>query len=504
LEIVIGEIQTELEFQLLTDADGIYGVGFRPSQHTEGFQSPAPDVILRSDQITPAPPGLGPVLTFNPVEDIDLLEPSECSGLLESTYVDIQATLIARRKGISSAQCQREAFEEVGAVMRTAYASCVSPSLLPLLRQIPINKRYQAYTHIAGSPRFAQLFAVFPVLGIKMMCSSGSAGLPEETIARAKAMVEEGCKLKKIADVMKVAYAMRKIAIEDADSAIPIMGELCDHNSHLRDYWDRNSENIEEWFWAILLADISGGSEYAAWIAGNYHELSADCKAEQGRRNIGDWVRAGIEGTGIYPVARPFVRTMSVRTVKRLSDEWHQNTEQIYNAVLGINLPTSWREGPEAEEYETEKEYTESIRKKIAAKILPKPWIGDAEINGISIKAAINELELIEASLYLKNCGGSYSNQIRDGECCIYLAWWEGKLLAMVEVRKSVRGHEVSQCAGYLNQSPSTQTLDAVKEWELAFRTSPEPTWEEIYTSENWELEVVPPEFQEGQSHQPS
>jgi hypothetical protein len=190
---------------------------------------------------------------------------------------------------------------------------------------------------------------------------------------------------------------------------------------------------------------------------------------------------------------------MSPRTVKRLSEEWHRNTEHIYNGILGISRPESWHTNPEAKDFETEKEYTESIRKKIAAKTLPKAWVGDANINGIAIKAATNELELIEASLYLKNCGGTYSDRIYKEECCIYTATRGAEFLAMIEVQRHLRSFHVTQCAGYLNQAASTEVLKAVKNWESSFPTRPEPTWEEIYTSDNWELEIVPPEFNEWQ-----
>jgi hypothetical protein len=507
LELTGGEIITDLEFRLLTDSDGIYGVGFRPfaDQHNEDYLNPAEDIILRADLATPTPGGMYPAFAFDTFDGVTEADHSEDYISAEENFVHIQAALIAQRNDvltphlnfnldeIDPEECrrfssehdlyQREAFEKVAKVLRTAHASCVTPSLLPLLRQLSLNWRYRTYTYAAASPRFAQLLTVFPVLGIKLMCTSGSSDLTDETIAEGRAMVEEGCKLRKIADVMEVAYAMRRIGIQDAPaSPTPMMSMYCDYNSHLRDYWDRNSENISEWLGAHYL----GSSEYAAWVASNYHKLSDDYLAEQALRNIGDWVRAGLEETGIYPVTRPFVRTMSPRTVKLLSEEWHRNTEHIYNGILGISRPESWHTNPEAKDFETEKEYTESIRKQIAAKTLPKAWLGDAEINGIAIKAASNELELIEASLYLKNCGGTYSDRIHKGECCIYTATHGSEFLAMIEVQKHHRGFHVTQCAGYLNQVPSKEVLDTVDDWKRSFPIRPEPTWEEIYTSDNW------------------
>ena len=39
--------------------------------------------------------------------------------------------------------------------------------------------------------------------------------------------------------------------------------------------------------------------------------------------------------------------------------------------------------------------------------------------------------------------------------------------------------------------------------WEKTFPKPPEPNWEEIYTSENWELEIAPPETEVQHLYQP-
>ncbi len=523
MELSAGEIQTDLEFQLLTDADGIYGFGFRSksNQQNENIFKFAPDIILRADLIEQLTQSEHTNFVFMPLYNTNLSDWINNKKYLESIFSHIQTAVIAQRNGVIG-NCfsflfdgtepeawepfpdefeaySKEAIAQVEKVISSAYASCVPPAVMPVLGQISINWRYRAYTHMVDSPRFTQLLSVFPFLAFKLM-SEAANRLPEGTRLRARAMVEDGCKLNKIAKVMKVPNAMRRIRIQDCNDALLMTGEFFEYAHYLENYWDRNSENINKWLGAIYWGKLFHGSEYGTWVTCNYHKLDADCSPDQNLGNIGDWVRACSEGTGVYPVARPFVRTMSPRTVKRLSDEWHRNTEHIYNGILGISRPESWHTNPEAKDFETEKEYTESIRKKIAAKTLPKAWVGDAEINGIAIKATSNELELIEASLYLKNCGGTYSDRIHKGECCIYTATRGSEFLAMIEVQRLHRGFHVTQCAGYLNQVASKEVLDAVDDWKRSFPSRPEPTWEEIYTSDNWELEIVPPEFNEWQA----
>jgi hypothetical protein len=516
LEILKSEVKTDLDFQLLTDAKGVYGFGFRSKSHqqNENLLKFAPDIVLRRDLIEPLTHGEHTNFVFLALYNTNLSEWISNRKFLESIFSHIQTAVIAQRNGVIG-NClsflldgtepeawepfpdefeaySKEAIAQVEKVISSAYASCVPPDVMPVLGQLPINWRYRAYTHMVDSPRFTQLLSEFPVLAFKLMSLVASDDLPEGTRTRAKAMVEDGHKLRKIADFMQVAYAMRRVSFQEADSPFPMQDNFCNYNSHLQNYWDRNAESVAGWLWNINLAHMTS-PEFAEWMVCNNHE----CNSKFDVLKIGDWVRASLEGTSISPVTRPFEKTMSARTVERLSEEWHKNMEGAYNAILGIKRPDYWTGCPEANGCETEEEYIKIIREKIAAKTLPKAWVGDAEINGIAIKAATNELKLIEASLYLKNCGGTYSDRIHKGECCIYTATRGAEFLAMIEVKRHLRGFHVTQCAGYLNQPPPTDVLEAVKGWELTFPTSPEPTWEEIYSSDNWELEIVPPALEE-------
>ena len=399
------EIQTDLEFQLLTDADGIYGFGFRSKSHqqNENMLEVAPDIILRADLIKPLTHSEHANFVFLPLYNTNLSEWIGNKMYLESIFTHIQTAMIAQRNCVPD-NClsflfdgtepeawepfpdeyetySKEAIAQVEKVISSAYASCVPPDVMPVLAQLPINWRYRAYTHMAGSQRFTQLLSVFPVLAFKLMSEAASADLPDGTRERAKEMVEEGQKLGKIADVMKVATAMQRISIQDADDSFPMMGHFCNYNSHLQNYWDRNAENIGRWVWNINLAHGTG-HEFAVWMVCNQHE----CSSKFDVLKIGDWVRASLEGTSISPVTRAFEKTMSARTVERLSEEWHNNMEGAYNAILGIKRPDYWTGCPEADGCETEEKYTKVIREKIAAKILPKAWVGDAEINGIKCR----------------------------------------------------------------------------------------------------------------------
>ena len=522
-----GEIQTDLEFQLLTDADGIYGFGFRPigDQQGDDFNNPISDIVLRADLITPDTYDSHPTFVFEPFEEGNSPKSPDYSSSLEKTFVHIQTTLIAQRNGISTSHFesffdvanpeewapfpieyepyQKEALTKVGSVIRTAYDNCVAPSLLPLLWQLSSKWRYGAYTRMQGSPRFSQLLVVFPVLALKLIqCPSLSIGTGGN-LARANSMVEDGAKLNKIAETAKVPSVMRKIGIYEAHRYVDFTNMLFDYRLYLPDFWDQNSGDIYSWLRAVYHAPFFGNkdyTDYAVWLVRNFHEFSAEYKTRQVQSNIQDWIYASYEGSGLYTLDRPFVKSMSAQTVQQLSDEWHQGLGRNYDAILGVNQPGNWYENPEAERYETEKEYVESLRMKIAANTYPIPWIDDAEINGIFFKATTNELELIEASQHLRNCGGSYSERLHRGWCCIYTASRGTEFLAMIEVQRHARGFHVTQCAGYLNQAVSTEVSEAVKDWETSFPTRPEPTWEEIYTSDNWELEIVPPAFDEWQS----
>ena len=254
------EILKDLNFQLLSDAKGVYGFGFRSNsqERHEVCLKYAPDITLREDLIKPLTHGEHTNFVFLPLYNTNLSEWINNKKFLESIISHIQTAVIAQRNGVVGSTMSflfdgtdpevwepfpdefktysKEAIAQVEEVISSAYASCVPPDVMSVLGQIPINWRYREYTNMVGSPRFTQLFSVFPVLGFKMMSEAATADLPEERTERAKEMVEEGQNLGRIAEFMKVADAMRSIGIQDADDPVVTSDHFRNYNSHLHNY----------------------------------------------------------------------------------------------------------------------------------------------------------------------------------------------------------------------------------------------------------------------------
>ena len=75
--------------------------------------------------------------------------------------------------------------------------------------------------------------------------------------------------------------------------------------------------------------------------------------------------------------------------------------------------------------------------------------------------------------------------ELRDGDLTqVDVAHYEKS-----EIEDEYENNEVED-DNHLSHPPSGEALDAIEEPELVFPASPEPSWEAIYTSENWELVV--------------
>src|SRR5262249_52469240 len=95
----------------------------------------------------------------------------------------------------------------------------------------------------------------------------------------------------------------------------------------LMDYMPTPLPQMRQWMRAVTAAEEK--PDYAAWVARNWEKLDGSLEIE----NLHEWVRAGEKPRGLNRfeppppaslIKRPFTPTMSVRTVRQLSAEWHE------------------------------------------------------------------------------------------------------------------------------------------------------------------------------------
>src|SRR5262249_23572140 len=208
------------------------------------------------------------------------------------------------------------------------------------------------------SQRALQLAEAFPVLALRVYMScryrDPSSPFAEEhrtydaTIRKASALVERGARLRDLAAVMGVPMALRRVK----PGAAHLVGDW--HNPEwVLSYMPDSLPRMRLWLLAVNTAH-GVGSDFAEWTARHVSQIPYGSENELAwlLNNTADWVRASHGDDGHQFVVRPFKPTMSLRTVTKLSAEWHE--------AVASNLT-----GPQH--------------------TFPAPWFPAATINGVEI-----------------------------------------------------------------------------------------------------------------------
>jgi len=133
-------------------------------------------------------------------------------------------------------------------------------------------------------------------------------------------------------------------------------------------------------------------------------------------------------------VTRQFSPAMSLKTVRRLSHEWHE--------AVAINIP----EG-------------QVIK-------FPPPWILAAELDGYKIVPITDSAQLYLAGKRLHNCASTYTERIFQGETYLYTVDCDDQPVAMIElVRTGPNEFRLSQLKARCNAPAPKKIQKAVRQW---------------------------------------
>ena len=134
------------------------------------------------------------------------------------------------------------------------------------------------------------------------------------------------------------------------------------------------------WLHAVYHAHVRACSDFAEWTA--RHASQIPCGSENELLSflyhIADWARASHGNDGHQFVVRPFKPTMSLRTVTKLSAEWHE--------AVASNLT-----GPQH--------------------AFPAPWFPAARVNGLEIIPIDNSADLYREGAFMHHCIGTYADR---------------------------------------------------------------------------------------------
>jgi hypothetical protein len=162
---------------------------------------------------------------------------------------------------------------------------------------------------------------------------------------------------------------------------------------------------------------------YMAWVARNWEELGGHQEIE----DIGDW--AGRPNND-----RPFVPTMSVRTVRELSAQWHEAVAQKRHRELGP---------------------------------FPNPWFPAHTLpGGEEIVPIVNSEELSREGRAMHHCVAGYGHSIISGQVYIYSLRRGDQRVATIELRRDESDKAVlGQIRGACNAVVPAKTTAMIRRW---------------------------------------
>ena len=451
--------------QLLCDAQGTYGIGGVSSAVEADHRHP-PEVILRPDRLSEAkthPAALQMIMGG--------FRHGMFSHMAEERLRQTIHWEMLRRKGLNwppddlrwwSKDSEQQARNRqiyhglrlsslavINRLIGEALQAAAEPHALALARRFRFHQRYEIYRATAASHRALQLTDVFPALGLAIF-GLGSSRAKVNLIPEAKRLVEAGAPLRKIAELMGVPMAFRRVKPVAAHLALAVVDAFEDPrliDAHIPE----SLKEMKLWLGCIYLAQNVGPdfvqwtSRHATEIGGSLDEVVAIL------RDIADWVlacyrasvpphiRRAIRGEerftpteGEQFVHRKFNADMSLATVTKLSADWH---EAVAANMTGRNFE------------------------------FPEPWCPGGAFGGFDIVPITNSADLYREGKLLHHCGGTYVGRAHSGECYIFSVRQDGSPLATLELVGHRSGVAIRQLRGACNTKPSKEVSSAVNCW---------------------------------------
>ena len=158
---------------------------------------------------------------------------------------------------------------------------------------------------------------------------------------------------------------------------------------------------------------------------------------------------------------------MSLRTVLRLSDEWH---EAVANYIDTSDTRT-----------------------------FPQPWCDGATINGLKIDPITNPADLYREGKEMRNCVGTYGGAVLAGGRYIYSVTENGKKVATAELINNDGHAKLGQARGPCNAVAPNRAVTALRRWLRTTNTvrlpqpeEPRPETTDFYEGFNFDGDEIP------------
>jgi hypothetical protein len=308
-----------------------------------------------------------------------------------------------------------------------------NPIALKVARRFGLKHRETIYRAGVASRRALQLAETFPALALYIYESSRSQ---DASIQEARALVERGVRLRDVAALMQMPMALRGVKPGAAH-----LVEDCHKAEWITSLMPESLPRMRRWLRAVYHAERLGGPDYAEWAAKNVLQIPVD-GVTTFLENAADWVRAchstalpcetlPWENYGHKFIVRPFSADMSLRTVTKLSADWHE-------AVAASN-------GSHC--------------------AFPSPWIPPATINGLDIIPIDNSADLYREGAAMHHCVGAYSLSVVEGEHYVYSIRRDGERVATAALARQDGRAVLQQIRGPCNVEPPAEIKTTIRRW---------------------------------------
>jgi PcfJ-like protein len=308
-------------------------------------------------------------------------------------------------------------------------------------RRFAFRHRENIYRASARSRRALQLTSTFPVLALMIYSDSCPEHQSElnNFAARKKAaadLVERGARLRDVAAAMGIPMAMRCIK----PGAVHLTPYVFREHSELLRLMPEALPRSRICLRVVGWAHHKAGADFARWAARTVPHIPGGLEQIGSfLSDISDWVRAGTgsgetgeEITGRQFVMRPFTPSMSLKTVTKLSADWHE-------AVA------SHMDGPQF--------------------AFPTPWYPAGKVGNYEILPIDHSAALYREGATMHHCVGTYANEVKQGYIYIYSVRCEGKRLATLELVRNDRSASLMQIRGPCNAQPPKEITSTVQRW---------------------------------------
>ena len=349
-----------------------------------------------------------------------------------------------------------------------------------LIHKYPSNLRGQLSAGICDSNGNGwQLLESFPLLAVRVFAFNDQAAVT------AKALVRRGAKTREIAEAVNVPMCFKRFVPKATNRLLKVRDLLSKHTDVVSHHCPERAADQGSWLSNIRKARSSGNSEFAIWVAVHWPELVAiekDLHSLQSKIcDLRDWVRACVvqqigsaqidsicqlindkEAVSVIEkwwesyfdlaeAGKSFNKKMSLQTVIKLSEEWHER--QAAKDAADVEFPQEWYEGG---------------------------IVGNFRIEPIRTAP-----ELSKYGYHLHNCATQYAHQIADGNCFFYVVFEGDELKAMFEIKPTVLTRNSRANGGNIRSGVRTTQLQGPRNSEVS---------EELKTAvDSWSHECKPP-----------